>query len=187
MFEGDFGVDLWWILQVLAGLEEYLGHEFFALDCGAEADVSGGVGTLHDDEGGVGDAGGVNVRVLLPGADGLEGEELAADVVEEDLAVAGDRGVEGGWVDGFYFLFVGVEGGDFFLDVGGGVVLELVVVLVEAVLGADGGGEVEVDFGEVLVGEEVEGLDGAVGGEVLGWGGGGEHECSEEGGCGEIF
>src|ERR1700730_6152784 len=47
-------------------------------------------------------------------------------------------------------------------------------------LGARGRGVVEVDFGEVLVGEEVEGLEGTVGGEVLGGGGGGEHECSEE-------
>ena len=49
------------------------------------------------------------------------------------------------------------------LDVCGGVVFELRVVLVETGLGAYGGGEVEVDLGEVLVGEEVEGLDGAVG------------------------
>ncbi len=33
-----------------------------------------------------------------------------------------------------------------------------------------GGGEVEVDVGEVLVGEEVEGLGAAVGGEALGVG-----------------
>ncbi len=108
-------------------------------------------------------------------------------LLRRSLAVAGDRGVEGGWVDGFYFFFVGVEGGDLFLDVCGGVVLELVVVLVETVLGADGGGEVEVDFGEVLVGDEIEGLHGAVGGDVLRLGSGGERERSEEGGCGEIF
>ncbi len=94
----------------------------------------------------------------------------AADVVEEDLAVGGDGGVEGGGVDGFDLLLVVVEGGDLFLDGGGGVVFELGVVLVEADGGAGGGGEVEVDVGEVLVGEEVEGLDGAVGGEVLGVG-----------------
>ena len=110
-----------------------------------------------------------------------------ADAVEEDLAVAGDGGVEGGWVDGFDFFLVVVEGGDLFLDVGGGVVLELGVVLVEADGGADGGGEVEVDVGEVLVGDEVEGLEGAVGGDALRLGSGGERERSEEGGCGEIF
>ena len=136
-----------------------------------EADVGGGVGALHDDEGGVGDAGGVDVGILLPGADDFEGEELAADVVEEDFAVGGDGGVEGGGVDGFDFLFVDVEGGDLFLDVRGGVVLELGVVLMEAGGGSGGGGEVEVDVGEVLVGEEVEGLEGAVGGEALGGGG----------------
>ena len=89
-------------------------------------------------------------------------------------------------VDGFDLLFVGVEGGDFFLDAGGGVVLELGVVLVQTILCADGWGEVEVDVGEVLVGEEAEGLDGTVGGEALGLGGGGEQECSEEGGEGEL-
>ena len=77
-----------------------------------------------------------------------------------------------GGVDGLELLLVGVKGGDLLLDVRGGVVLELGVVLVEAGLGAGGGGEVEVDVGEVLVGDEAEGLDGAVGGEVLGgcWG-----------------
>ncbi len=108
----------------------------FAFDGGAEAGVGGGVGALHDDEDGVGDAGGVVVGVLLPGADDFEGEEGAADAVEEDLAVAGDGGVEGGGVDGFDLLLVVVEGGDLFLDAGGGVVLELGVVLVEAVGGA---------------------------------------------------
>jgi hypothetical protein len=45
---------------------------------------------------------------------------------------------------------------------------------------------VEVDVGKVFIGEEVEGLDGAVGGEVLGWKGGSKRECSEEGGDGEF-
>ena len=63
-----------------------------------------------------------------------------------------------------------MEGGDFFLDGGGGVVFELGVVLVVAYGGSGGGGVVEVDVGEVLVGEEGEGLDGSVGADALGWG-----------------
>ena len=63
-----------------------------------------------------------------------------------------------------------MEGGDFALDIGGGVVLELGVVLMETGAGAGGGGEVEVDVGEVLAGEEGEGLNAAVGREVLGGG-----------------
>ncbi len=182
LFEGDLGVDLWRIFQVLAGFEEGLGDLFFALDGGAEAGVGGGVGALHDDEDGVGDAGGVVVGVLLPGADDLEGEEGAADVVEEDGAVTGDGCVEGAGVDCLNLLLVGVEGGDLFLNAGGGVVLELGVVLMEARGGAVGGAEVEVDVGEVLVGEEVEGLDAAVGGEVLGGCGCQQARCEEEGG-----
>ena len=73
LFEGDLGVDLWRVFEVLAGFEEDLRHEFLALDGSAEADVGGGVGALHDDEDGVGDAGGVGVGVLLPGADDLRG------------------------------------------------------------------------------------------------------------------
>ena len=34
LFEGDFGVDLRRVLEVLAGFEEDLGHQFFALDRG---------------------------------------------------------------------------------------------------------------------------------------------------------
>ena len=104
---------------------------------------------------GVGDAGGVVVGILLPGADDFEREQLRADVVEQDVAVGGDGGVERGGVDGLDLLLVVVERGDLLLDAGGGVVFELVVVLVQAGAGAGGGGEVEVDVGEVLVGEEV--------------------------------
>ncbi len=165
---------------------EDFGHQFFAGNEGPQADIRGGVRSLHDDEGGVGDAGGVDVGVLLPEADDLEGEELAADVVEEDVTVAGDGGVEGGGVDGFDFFLVGAEGGDFFLDVCGGAVFELIVVLMQAGGCARGWGVVEVDVGEVFVGDEVEGLNGAVGGEMLGGSGGGEHECSEEGNGSEV-
>ncbi len=105
--------------------------------------------------------------VLLPGTDDFEGEEGAADAIEKDGAVAGDGGVEGAGVDGFDLLLVDVECGDLLLDVCGGVVFELGVVLVEAVGCPGGGREVEVDVGEVLVGEEVEGLDATVGGEAL--------------------
>ncbi len=66
LLEGDFGVDPGWVLQVLAGFEECLGDLFFALDGGAEAGVDGGVGALHDNEDGVGDAGGVVVRGSSP-------------------------------------------------------------------------------------------------------------------------
>ena len=94
LFEGDFGVDLRRVFEVLAGFDEDLRDLLFALDGGAEAGVDGGVGALHDDEDGVGDAGGVGVGVLLPGADDLEGEEIGFDAVEEDFAVGGDGGVE---------------------------------------------------------------------------------------------
>ena len=53
----------------------------------------------------------------------------------------------------------------------------------------------EVDVGEVLLGDEVEGLNGSVGGETLGWcrrcehegseGEGGEESLSAHGGCGK--
>ena len=58
-----------------------------------KANVLRGVWSLHDDEGGAGDAGGIIIGIFLPGADDFEGEELAADVVEEDLTIAGDGGV----------------------------------------------------------------------------------------------
>ncbi len=104
----------------------------------------------------------------------------AADVVEEDFAVGGDGGIKGRGVDGFDFFLVGVECGDLLLDIRSRVVFELGVVLMEACRGAGGGGEVEVDVREILVGEEVEGLEGAVGGEVLGVCGRDDEECREE-------
>ena len=51
---------------------------------------------------------------------------------------------------------------------GGGVVLKLRVVLVQPGAGARRRREVKVDVAEVLVGDEVEGLRRAVGGDVLG-------------------
>ena len=60
------------------------------------------------------------------------------------------------------------EARDLLLDAGGGVVLELGVVLVEAGLRADRRREMEVDVGEELVGDEAEGLGGSVGGKTLG-------------------
>ena len=173
-------------LRFLRASTKTCGNLLLALDGGAEANVDGSEGSLHEDEDGVGDAGGVVVGILLPVADDFEGEELAANVVEEDLVVGGDVGVERGGVDGEELLLVGVEGGDLLLDVGGGVVLELGVVLMQASLRADGGGEVEVDVGEELVGDEVEGLGCAVGGEALGGRRWCEHEGSEEG-SGERF
>ena len=81
------------------------------------------------------------------------------------------RSAASGWsravgVEGGELFVVGVEGGDLRGDGRGGVVLELGVVLVEADGGAVGGIEVE-ELVEILVGEGVEGLRGAVGRDAL--------------------
>jgi hypothetical protein len=112
-------------------------------------------------------------------ADDLEREQLGADAVDEDLEVCGVAGVERGGVDGGELLVDGVQPGDLGSGGGGAVVFELGVVLVEAGGGSGGGVEAKVVL-EVLPGEEVEGLRGAVGGETLGAGGRGD-----EGGDGE--
>ncbi len=182
LFEGDLGEDARRVLEVLARGGEDGGHGALAGDGGLQADVDGGEGSLHEDEDGVGDAGGVVVRILFPVADGLKRKELGVDGVEQDLPVGGDGGVEGVGRDGGDFALEGVKGGDVFLYGGGGVVLELRIVLMEAGLGAGGGGEAEKDVGEVLVGEGAEGLGAAIGGETLGGHGGiQEHGCTEGG------
>ena len=84
------------------------------------------------------------------------------------MIVGCDVGVERGGIDCGELLLVSVEGGDLFLNTGGRVVFELVVVLVESGLRACRGGEVEVDVGEELFGDDVEGLGCSIGGEALG-------------------
>ncbi len=110
-------------------------------------------------------------------------QEVKADAVEQDGAVGGLLGVESGGLDGGDLPLPVVEGGGFLCDIRGGVILELRVVLVETGGGAGGGLEVEVDLVEVLVGEEVEGLGGAIGGGALG--GGGESKQGKESESGE--
>ena len=170
LLEGDLGEDARRVFEVLACLGEDLGDVALAGDDVAEAGVGGGERALHQNEDGAGDAGGVVVGVLFPVADGLERELLRADGVEQDLAVRGDWGIEGGGIDGAELAFVGVQRGDLALNVCGGVVLKLGVVLVKAGGGAGGGIEAEEDVSEILLGERGEGLRRSIGGGVLGEG-----------------
>ena len=183
LFEGDLGEDARRIFEVLVGFGEDLRHQALARDDGAQAGVGGGVVALHDGEGRAGDAGGVVVGVLLPIADDLEREELRFDVVGQDGEIGGVGCVERGGIDGGELFVVLVQHGNLRGDRGGGVVFEVGVVLVQAERG--GGGRVGFEpIVEVLVGEEVKGLRGAVGGEMLGGCGGGdgcEKEREEEG------
>ena len=55
LFERDLGEDVRRVLEVLARFVKRLRDQLFARDHGAQADVGGGVGPLHEDEDRVGD------------------------------------------------------------------------------------------------------------------------------------
>ena len=94
-------------------------------------------------------------------------QELSANVVEENLVVGGGFRIERGWVDGGELLLEVVQGSDLSLCAGSRIVFELRVILMQPGGGTLGWRELEEDVLEVLAAEIVEGLAGAVGGDVL--------------------
>src|ERR1035437_8053375 len=71
------------------GFAEDGGNLFFAGHGGTEALVRRGESATHDDVDAVGDAARVNVGIFFPRTDGFELKKRAADVRQQDVAVAG--------------------------------------------------------------------------------------------------
>ena len=113
---------------------------------------------FHDDEGRAGDPRRVVVRVLLQAANHLQREKLRANVVEQNLAVRGLRSIQRAGIDCLRSFLELMQRRDLARYLGGRVVLQLRVVLVQARRRAAGGGELEIYLGEELVGEGGKGL-----------------------------
>ena len=88
LLDGDFSEDARRVLEIGVRRGEQGGHLLFAGDERAEAVVGRREFALHQDEGRVGAGARVVVCVLLPWTDGFEREQLRANVVEHNFAVA---------------------------------------------------------------------------------------------------
>ena len=145
LLDRNFGVDVGWILQICAGGDENGRHLLFAGHDGGKPRVRRGEFAAHDSEDAFRNTAGVGVWIFLPGADGFESKERAANVGEHEFAVGFLAGRKRSCVESYDAVFHGVQRGDLVQHAGVGIVFELRVVLVETGGGAERRGKLEVD------------------------------------------
>lgn len=177
LFERDLGEDFRRVFQIRARGGERRRHLLLARDEQAQALGRRRELALHDDEGAVGDAARIHVRVFLPRPDRFEREQGAADVVEHEVAVAARHFAEHQRIDRGEPRFVFLQLGDLPVDLRARIVFELVVVLVDAGLRCQGRIVREVIVVEKFVGHRGEGH--------VGRHGRGERVCAGNERCGE--
>ena len=93
LLDGHLGIDFRRIVEILARRLEDARDQALARDDRFQAVFGGRESAAHDGEDGAGDARRIEVRILLPGADGFEGKQLGADLGQRQFAVRdGPRG-----------------------------------------------------------------------------------------------
>ena len=160
LLQRDLRVDPRRVVEVPARVGQRGGHLFLAGDQCAQPRLRRGELALHQGERAAGDAAGIAVGILLPRPDRLQREQGAADVVEQQLAVALHVFAERLRVHRGHARLPLPERLDVGVDAGARVVLQLAVPGMQAVGGGGArvGGEVVVV--EIAVGQAHEGLVG---------------------------
>ena len=87
LLDGDLGVDLRRIVEVLPCFGEHCGHRFLPRDQVSQSFLGWCERALDHDVGGVGNTAAVGIGIARPGPDGLERQDASVDGQEHLLAV----------------------------------------------------------------------------------------------------
>ena len=153
LLQRDLGEDARRILQVVPRDRQRRRHRALARDDQAQALGSRREAALHERIGAVGDGRGVVARILFPGPDRAQREQLTAHVAQQQRAITLRVLRQARRVHRIETPFISLQRADLALHTRARQILQPIVVLVDAFMRGVGGVHGEVIGVEVLVGE----------------------------------